>query len=138
MFKELRSTKGEVNLLLISTLLLGLTTMIFGVLAIYAYTINQQTQKATNVIKTAVYKHGQEAQIYESNYKDLVKQKKLTQKSVTVSGIGGTWLDGKFDSTHTGVIVLVPVRDKTLEFITDSHDYLNEFNQILSLSTILR
>ncbi len=47
-------------------------------------------------------------------------------------------LDGNFDSQHNRVMVLVPVRDKTLELITDSHDYLNEFNQILSQSTILR
>ncbi len=221
MFKILRSTRGEVNILLISTLLLGLSTLIFGILAIYAYTNNQQTQKATDVLKAASYKQGQAAQrdadnkeyatanalpyrqykapdlygnfvisfpknwnayviedqtaltqvnlllhpvavkldrsirtnlyafrallinqkqstLYDTYYKNAVKAGRLTEKSVTVSGIGATWLDGKFDAEHNGIIVLVPVRDKTLEFITDSHDFVDEFNQILKQSTIVR
>lgn len=221
MFKQLQSDDGEVNLLLISTLLLGLSTVIFGILAIVSFANNQQAQNTVNQAKSQSYKLGQEAQkktdnkefalanqlpyreykapdlygnfvikfpknwnayvvedqssdtqvnlllhpaavkldkslkvnsyafrallinrpqaeIYQSQFQTAVKSGKLAQKSTTVSNIGATWIDGKFDGQHNGIIVLVPVRDKTLELITDSHEYISEFTQILAQSTIVR
>ncbi|MFI5240329.1 MAG: hypothetical protein ACHQUB_01300 [Candidatus Saccharimonadia bacterium] len=73
-----------------------------------------------------------------ANLVGIAKTNGVTNKSVTVSGIASTWYDGKFDQFHNGVLVLVPVRDKTLELITDTHDYLTEFNQILAQSTIVK
>jgi hypothetical protein len=68
---------------------------------------------------------------------DRVKAKKMTSKSVTVSGIAAKWYEGAWDDRHTGVMVLVPVRDKTIELITDySKDYINEFNTILAQAVI--
>lgn len=73
----------------------------------------------------------------QKTYDDRVKSKKLTTKTVTVSGISGLWYEGQFDDKHNGVIVLVPVRDKTLEFITDySKDYISEFNEILAQAVV--
>ncbi len=221
MFKELKNDEGEINLLLLSTLLLGLSTVVFGILAIVVFANAKSSQANISQTKAVVYKQAQaaqkilddkaalvanespfrdykapdfygnfvikfpknwnayvtedqssetqvnlllhpnavkldkslkvdnyafrallinrpEAQIFTDHFQSGVKSGKLVQKSTTVSGIGATWLDGKFDSTHNGIIVLVPVRDKTLEFITDTHDYIPEFDQILSQSTILK
>jgi hypothetical protein len=73
------------------------------------------------------------AQSFESR----VKSGKMTSKPVTVAGIASTQYTGAYDEKHTGIVTLIPVRDKTVEFITDStKDYLTEFNQIVAQAII--
>lgn len=220
MIKKLHNDLGEVNILLLSTLMLGLSTIIFAVLAVISFGTQQSATSTLNSAKSASYKQGQsdqqktdqkatlvageqpfrdyrapdfygnfdlkfpknwnayviedqssEVQVNltlnpdavkqvastqvnkyafraklinkpEANllaeYTDLLKTKKVTQQPTSVSGIGGVWIDGQLDTHRNGVVVLIPVRDKTLEFITDTHDYLPEFNQILAQSTIVK
>lgn len=64
-------------------------------------------------------------------YQKEVEKGRLTAKSVTVSGITGTRLEGEIQKDRTGVIILLPVRDKTLYLWTESNIYLNDFNGIV-------
>lgn len=71
------------------------------------------------------------------DYAELIKKKKVTQKPYAVSGIQGNWYEGAIDDKrHVGVIVVIPLRDKTMIFETDSKTYLSEFQQILSTAKI--
>lgn len=71
-------------------------------------------------------------------YDDKIKKKEVTSKTVQVSGISATWLEGSIDDNrHTGVVVILPLRDKTMVIGTDSRDYLEEFNTILSQAKII-
>lgn len=46
----------------------------------------------------------------------------------------GTKLDGALDQDTTGSIVIVKVRDKTLQIYTESNDYLKDFNDTILAS----
>ncbi len=67
-----------------------------------------------------------------------IKNKTLGSKAVTVSGIRGTWFEGAIDQQrHNGVVVVLPVRDKTLVISTETRNFLNEFNKILETAKIV-
>ena len=66
----------------------------------------------------------------------MVNNKKAKATTATVSGITGTRYTGAYRQAKDGVAVLVPVRDKTMVFITDNTNYLSEFETALSQSTI--
>jgi cytoskeletal protein RodZ len=71
------------------------------------------------------------------NYEAQIKANTVIGKSVTVSGIASTWLEGAIDNErHNGIVVLVPTRTQTMVIETDSHDYVDEFNTILSTAKI--
>lgn len=69
-------------------------------------------------------------------YQKEVEKGTLTAKSVTVSGITGTRLEGKIDRNRTGVLILLPIRDKTLFLWTESNNYLNDYNGIIERISI--
>lgn len=70
-------------------------------------------------------------------YDAQIKKGLLSSKSVQVSGISATWLEGSIDSQrHDGIVVVVPTRSQTLLIWTDSHDYVSEFNTILASAKI--
>ncbi|HSX48125.1 MAG TPA: hypothetical protein VLF41_01305 [Candidatus Nanoarchaeia archaeon] len=82
-------------------------------------------------------------QLLKQTYDSLTKAKegdvkggKLKLSTVSVSGISGSRYEGKYDSKHDGVTVLIPVRDKTVLFSTDDKKYLPEFDQILKQATV--
>ena len=66
-----------------------------------------------------------------AKYQKDVEKGKLTAKNVTVSGITGTRLEGEIEKDRTGVLILLPIRDKTLFLWTDSLNYLNDYNGII-------
>lgn len=67
-----------------------------------------------------------------------LKKKTLTSRGVIVSGIQGTWFEGTIDDQrHNGVVVVLPVRDKTMVISTETRNYLDEFNKILSTAKII-
>lgn len=70
------------------------------------------------------------------NYDQRVKSKKLKATSVTVSGIDGTRYTGEFKDKKNGIMVLIPVRDKTIYFSTENTKYQPEFETMLTQSTI--
>lgn len=70
------------------------------------------------------------------SYDQRIKAKKVTAASATVSGISGTRYTGDYDTRHTGIVVLVPVRDKTMVFTCENTRYQSEFEATLKQSTI--
>lgn len=70
-------------------------------------------------------------------YESQVKSGKLKAKTVTVSGIESIRLEGRYDQKHDGVVVLIPVRDKTLILISEDPKYLADFEQVLAQSKII-
>jgi len=56
----------------------------------------------------------------------------------TTNVVAGTYLNGQInqhDQDQRGAMVVIKVRDKTLQIYTESNDYLNDFNQVLSSLT---
>ena len=64
-------------------------------------------------------------------------QKTLVRKDVTVSGVKGVQVSGKFSDKRTSRVVVVPIRDKSLVFINEDTTYNSEFDQILAQSKAL-
>ncbi len=60
-----------------------------------------------------------------------VEKGELTAEPITVSGINGTRYRGRVAENHTGILVILPIRDKTLSIWTESIDYTNDFNTII-------
>jgi hypothetical protein len=70
-------------------------------------------------------------------YSERVKKKQLTQTSVQISGMAAVKLEGAIDDQrHTGVVVVLGVRDKTMTFIVQDTKYLDQFNQIITNAKI--
>ena len=80
------------------------------------------------------------AQILQT-YSGSSSQRKVTAKAylpAKLNGVAnaqpGTLLSGQVnnsDSTQNGTMLVIKVRDKTLEISTQSRDYLNDFNNII-------
>lgn len=71
-------------------------------------------------------------------YDEKIKKKQVAGSGITVSGISATKLEGTIDDQrHNGVVILFPIRDKTMIISTDSHNYITEFNQIVATAHII-
>jgi hypothetical protein len=69
--------------------------------------------------------------------KTFEAQKALTRTDVTISGVKGVQITGKFQDKRTTRLVVVPIRDKSLIFINEDVTYAHEFDQILAQSKVL-
>lgn len=67
-----------------------------------------------------------------TNYDSLVKKGDLKSSSVTVGGVVGTRLDGKFSDDIRGSAVIFKIRDKTLTIRTDADTFKADFNTIIT------
>lgn len=47
------------------------------------------------------------------------------------AGVTGLKITGKIARDTTGTVVLLPIRDKTLILITESNEFLNDFNNVI-------
>jgi hypothetical protein len=215
------SQRGEVNLLLVATVVLGIFVLIFAGLFVNSYMKAQEATKNVNAKRAEAYKLGQEAgaktqkatdeaaakaeaqnpyrsyvaptafgeftikfpknwsssvaeNISSTNQVDLIatpefikilpnnsvnyalrvtlvntpydtvkaaydqqaKNKKSKAMAAKVSGIDGTRYEGQYRQNKTGIAVLVPVRDKTMVFVTENTKYQPEFEATLTQSTI--
>lgn len=70
------------------------------------------------------------------DYQDLVEDKLLSVQTVKVSGITGTRYSGQLDKEHSGDLILLPVRDKTLYVWTEGKDYLEDFDRLVKTLAI--
>ena len=62
-----------------------------------------------------------------------IKNGTVATKAITVSGIAATWFEGAIDTQrHNGIVVTFVDRNQTVVITTDTHNYVNEFNSILS------
>lgn len=64
-------------------------------------------------------------------YGQNVEDGSLRTSSVTVNGVPGTRIDGKFTETIRGSAVLFKIRDKTLTVRTDSDAFKNDFEKLI-------
>ncbi len=69
-------------------------------------------------------------------YQRDIDQGKLTAKNVTVSGITGTRMEGQIDAQRTGVLTLLPIRDKTLYLWTESNNFVEDYNRIIERMSV--
>jgi hypothetical protein len=69
-------------------------------------------------------------------YNEAAADKRVSSKAVRVSGVAATWYEGRYDDDHNGVIVIVPMRDRTLTFETQDRQFINQFNQVLQQSKL--
>jgi hypothetical protein len=81
-------------------------------------------------------------QLLQHELNEYTKQfdsvKTVKRADITVSNIKGVEFTGtKFPDKRDIRIVAVPIRDKTLIFVSEDAAYANEFNQILAQSKIL-
>lgn len=68
---------------------------------------------------------------YESvlaGFNERLKSGKLKASPVTVSGVDGTRLDGEFNETVRGSMVILKIRDKTLQIYTQAEAYKADFD----------
>lgn len=67
-------------------------------------------------------------------YKGQVKQGKLTSQAYKlpkVEGVEGIRLDGQITAKKQGSLIILPLRNLTLEISTESNQYLPDFNNII-------
>jgi len=65
------------------------------------------------------------------NYNKRVKNGDLKSKPIKISGEDGIRLDGQISKSRKGVVVLLPLRDKTIILSTESTDFVKDFNNIV-------
>lgn len=77
-------------------------------------------------------------------YADLVKKQQkaiekgeVTAQPVTVSGIAGTRFNGKITADHSGALVVIPLRDRSVSIWTENSDVLADFNQVIERLSIV-
>jgi hypothetical protein len=70
-----------------------------------------------------------------ADYQNEIERGELKASPIKVSGINGLRLDGQIDRTHSGALVLFPIRDKTLVISTEARDYLSVFNAAIAKLT---
>lgn len=65
-----------------------------------------------------------------------VEKGELTATPITIAGLNGTRYSGMVEEGHNGIMVILPVRDKTLTLWTESQNFAADFNQIIERLTI--
>jgi len=63
-----------------------------------------------------------------SNFIKLGQATATPYKLPKLSSVVGTRIDGKIANNKTGSVVILPLRDKTIEIWTESNQFLNDFN----------
>lgn len=93
----------------------------------------------TVVAKADPGTYGLRLQLLQQLYSDVVEdyqraidRDELTATPVKSNGVDGLRLDGQIDTDHTGSLVILPIRDKTLVISTEANDYLSVFNEAIS------
>ncbi len=80
-------------------------------------------------------------QVVQQSYDSVLKQFDSLTKAGKVKvtpyvapkqpGITGARIEGQLDSQKKGVLVLLPLRDKTIKIWTESDDFINDLNNII-------
>ncbi len=61
-------------------------------------------------------------------YNEKLVRGTLKAEPITINTIVGTKISGKLTEDTTGIVVALPLRDKTLKIWTESPDYFGDFN----------
>ncbi len=67
----------------------------------------------------------------QGTYESDIEKGLLKVTTITSSGVQGVRLEGEIDSEIIGVLVLLPVRDKTLKIWTESTEFAADFNNTI-------
>lgn len=81
-----------------------------------------------------------EKKVYADALKTMdqkLKKGEVTASPVTVSGIAGTRFEGQIEDEHSGSMVFLPLRDKTLTIWTESPQFSEDFNNILQRLSVV-
>lgn len=97
-----------------------------------------------DVTTGAVNSHAFKLQLLRRSLADVlstldakVKKKKLASTPVTVSGISGTKYTGAIDDQHSnGILIVIPVRDKTMTLSVENSRYQDEFAKIVASAKV--
>lgn len=71
------------------------------------------------------------------SYEAKIKKGELSAEPITIgktdtfSGYKGTRIDGQFAESINGSVVVLKIRDKTLQLFVDSQDFMNDFNNTI-------
>ena len=76
---------------------------------------------------------------YIKSFDDLIKQGKLQShafhpEKISAASALGVRLDGNIDIATKGAIILLPLRDKTIRIMTQSEQFLADFNKYVAPS----
>lgn len=66
-----------------------------------------------------------------ADYDRDVERGTIKARAITVNGVKGIRLDGEIDRDISGVLVLLPLRDKTLRVWTESADFIKDFEGVI-------
>ncbi|MDX1765876.1 MAG: hypothetical protein R3313_02895 [Candidatus Saccharimonadales bacterium] len=65
------------------------------------------------------------------DYDRSIKNGAIKSKPIKISGEDGLRLEGEISRNRQGVLVILPLRDKTISLSTQSNDYIDDFNNII-------
>lgn len=65
------------------------------------------------------------------DYQRAIERGELSASNIKNGQVEGVRLAGKIDRDHNGVVVLFPIRDKTILLSTESPDYTGVFDEVL-------
>lgn len=65
------------------------------------------------------------------DYQRAIEKGELNATPIQSNNVDGLRLDGQIDNDHTGALVILPIRDKTLVISTEANDYLSVFNEAI-------
>lgn len=65
------------------------------------------------------------------DYQKLVEKGEIKATAITVNGVKGVRLTGAIDKDINGIMVILPIRDKTLKVWTEALAYAKDFNEII-------
>ena len=89
--------------------------------------INAQSSSSALRVKVVSQPYDSVIRQYANNQKVTVSAYKLPK----VTSVVGSRVDGQVQPNKQGSMVVLPLRDKTLEIWTESNTYLNEFNNVI-------
>ena len=65
------------------------------------------------------------------DYEDLIEDGELKTRGVTFNGNEGIRLDGQLEEVDRGSMIILPLRDKTIRFWTESPEFQADYEKIL-------
>ncbi len=72
----------------------------------------------------------EEARSYDSQIKSG-KARSSAYSAKKVPGVVGIKIEGEISSKQQGIVILLPIRDKTIKIFTESDQFYNDFNNII-------
>lgn len=72
------------------------------------------------------------------NYESSIKSGKMTLRTETVGGVLANIYTGELSTDRRGAVMILKLRDKTVQLQTDAEDFLDDFYRILESVTLIQ